>query len=423
MHVQELDDIALLRAYAERGSEEAFATLVARHINKVYSVALRHTGNLQLAEDVTQAVFVVLARKARGLGKRIVLEGWLHQTARLTALASVRSEIRRVHREQKAYMQSVINENESEIWPQIAPVLDAAIASLNETDRHAVVLRFLYGKNMREVGAVLGANEGATRLRLHRAMEKLRCFFHKRGIVSTSEILAGAISAHAVQIAPIGLAKTVTALALVKSTAASSSTLTLVKGALKIMAPFKAKTIIVAGVVVLLAAGTSSLVIREIRRFREGRAIQRTIAATGGIKGQFFGPGQLVNAGNTTPENAWESRYWARAQGDYDAVISATDPQALGPEKKIDWMGDKASFRSRSRKEYVTSFRGFQILARKDLASDRVELKYLFPYRYGTTPQQIKVVTMVKADGVWRCAQTSAYDASWDIDSRPEPQS
>jgi RNA polymerase sigma factor (sigma-70 family) len=421
--MQELDDIALLRAYAERGSEDAFATLVARHVNKVYSVALRHTGNPHQAEEIAQVVFAILARKSRSLGKRVILEGWLYQTARLTALASVRSELRRAHREQEAYMQSVSNEHASDVWPQIAPLLDTAIASLNAADRHAVVLRFLYGKNMKEVGAVLGANEGATRLRLHRAMEKLRRFFHGRGIVSTSQILAEAISAHAVQTAPVGLAKTATALALAKAPAASASTLTLIKGALKIMAWTKAKTAIVTGAVVLLAAGTTPIVIKEIRSHKDAHPIPRRTAATGSIKGQFFGRGQLVDAGNTTPEDAWESRYWARAQGDYDAVIAATDPPTVPTGKN--WMGDKATFRARSRKEYATSFQGFQILARKDLASDRVELKYLFPYQDSqdsSTPQHTKIVTMVEVNGVWRCAQTRGYDASWDAGSQPEPE-
>src|SRR5665213_892636 len=98
--MQELADNALLRQYAERGSEEAFAGLVARHVNKVYSVALRQTGNPHQAEEITQAVFVILARKSTSLGKRVHLEGWLHQTARLTARAFIRSEIRRARREQ-----------------------------------------------------------------------------------------------------------------------------------------------------------------------------------------------------------------------------------------------------------------------------------------------------------------------------------
>src|ERR1700722_14598304 len=174
--MQEADDKALLREFVERGSEEAFATLIARHINKVYSVALRHTGNTHQAEEITQAVFVILAKKAANLGKCVILEGWLYQTARLTALTSIRGEIRRSRREQEAHMQHIVNENESEVWTQIAPLLDSAIASLNEPDRHAVVLRFIYGKSMKEVGTALGASEGAASVRLHRALDKLRHF-------------------------------------------------------------------------------------------------------------------------------------------------------------------------------------------------------------------------------------------------------
>ena len=421
--VQELDDIALLQEYADRGSEDAFATLVARHTNKVYSVALRHTSNPHQAEEITQVVFVILARKCRSLGKRVVLEGWLYQTARLTALASVRSELRRARREQET-IQSVSDELETDVWPQIAPLLDSAIASLNAADQHAVVLRFLYGKSMKEVGAVLGANEDATRVRLHRAMEKLRRFFQRRRIASTSEMLASAISAHAVETAPVGLAKTATSIALAKTLVASSSTLTLIKGALKLMTWTKAKTAIAVSVVVLLATGTTSILIKEMRRRAEAHPNHgpRTTSVTAGIRGQFFGPGQLVDGGNTTPEAAWESRYWARAQGDYDAVMAATVPDAQATAKS--WMGDEATFGERSRKEFATSFQGFQILARKDLSADTVELKYRFSFAdesANSTRQQTKIVTMVKVNGAWLCSQTRSHDAAWDSASEPEP--
>jgi RNA polymerase sigma factor (sigma-70 family) len=149
--MQELDDINLLREYTERDSEKAFAALIERHVDKVYSVALRHTRNPHSAEEITQAVFVILARKANHLGKAVILEGWLYQTARLTATTFIRSEIRRDRREQEAHMQNFLNENESEVWTQIAPQLDAALADLNSTDRNAVVLRFfLRQKNGRD---------------------------------------------------------------------------------------------------------------------------------------------------------------------------------------------------------------------------------------------------------------------------------
>jgi hypothetical protein len=165
-------------------------------------------------------------------------------------LTFLKSEIRRARREQEASMQTFLNENDSEAWAHIAPLLDAALADLNETDRNAVVLRFFYGKSLGEIGTTLDANEDAARMRVNRALEKLRQFFVKRGIASTTATLAGAISANSVQAAPVALAKSVTAVAIAK-------------GALKIMAWTKAKTAIVAGVVILLAAGTTTVIVKN----------------------------------------------------------------------------------------------------------------------------------------------------------------
>jgi uncharacterized protein (TIGR03435 family) len=260
--MQEWDDSTLLRAYVEKASEEAFATLVARHVSKVYSVALRHTGSPQHAEEITQAVFVILARKSRQLGGHVLLSGWLYQAARLTAVTYLRSEIRRARREQEAHAQNALNEEESGVWPHIAPLLDEAMASLNETDRHAVVLRFFDGKSIREVGAALGANESAARKRVDRALEKLQRYFSKHGVTSTAATLTGLISTNSVQAAPTALARTATTLALAKSAAISPATPTLVTGALKLMAWTKMKTALVAGLAALLAVGTATLVIR-----------------------------------------------------------------------------------------------------------------------------------------------------------------
>src|SRR5436190_8696723 len=223
LQMQELNDIALLRQYAEQNSEEAFAALVSRHVNKVYSVALRHTRNPHQAEEITQAVFVILANKSRHLGKRIVLSGWLYQTARLTAVTFIRSEIRRARREEEAHMQKLLNETESDVWPQIAPLLDAAMAGLSETDRHAVLLRFFDGKSMKEVGAALGGSEDAAKMRVNRAVEKLRKFFSKRGVVFSAMGLTAAIAANSIQAAPAGLAAAVTTAALSGTTVTTAA--------------------------------------------------------------------------------------------------------------------------------------------------------------------------------------------------------
>jgi len=268
----DVPDARLLEQFARNGSEEAFAALVQRHIALVHSVALRHTANAQHAQDITQAVFVILARKAGSLGRRTVLPGWLYHTARLTAANLQRAETSRVRREQEAYMQSQLEESVNDaLWRELSPRLDEAMAGLGASERDALVLRYFQNKSMAEVGKFLGLAENTAQKRVSRALEKLRNFFAKRGVSSTTAILAGAISAHSVQAVPVTLAKSVTAVALAKGAAASTSTLTLIKGALKIMAWTKAKTAIVAGAAVILAAGTVTPIV--IHHYRANSSI------------------------------------------------------------------------------------------------------------------------------------------------------
>src|SRR6185312_12151330 len=117
------DDMELVRDYATRQSEKAFETLVSRHIHLVYSVALRQTRDAHLAEEVTQAVFIILARKAKSLGDKTILTGWLYRTAQYASADALKMQRRRQHREQEAYMQTTLNEPESIAWQQIAPML------------------------------------------------------------------------------------------------------------------------------------------------------------------------------------------------------------------------------------------------------------------------------------------------------------
>jgi uncharacterized protein (TIGR03435 family) len=162
-------------------------------------------------------------------------------------------------------MQSTTPESiEASTWQKLAPLLDDAMARLGKKDREAVVLRFFKNKNLREVAAGLQVTETAAQRRVHRALGKMRKFFRKGGVVSTSAIIAGAISAHSVQAAPVALAKSVTVVALAKGAVASSSTLALIKGATTIMAWTKAKTAIVVGVASILVATTTTVVVEDI---------------------------------------------------------------------------------------------------------------------------------------------------------------
>jgi len=269
----ELDDHALLQEFARNGSEAAFTTLVERYVSLVYSTALRSTSNAQDAKDITQAVFVILAQKAAKLSSRVILSGWLYQTARLTAANFHKREYRRQRREQEAHMQSTLNEQDTAAWEQIAPFLDEAMGHLGQTDRNAVVLRFFENKTAREVGKALQLSEAATHKRVNRALDKLRKLFSKRGITLSATLIAGAVSTGSVQAAPAGLVSSIAGAA-VTGSAISATTLTLVKGVLNLMAWTKAKTAIAAGVAIALVGGTTTVAVKEISRAKAANALQ-----------------------------------------------------------------------------------------------------------------------------------------------------
>lgn len=258
-----VDDSALLRDYCDNHSNEAFAELVGRHVNLVYSVAIRHVANPHHAEEITQAVFIILARKAASLRHDKALGSWLFQTTHLTANNFIRSEMRRHHREQEAYMRSTPTESDAGVWKEISPLLDTAVARLSEKDRRAIVLRFYEGRDLGEVGAALGANEAAAKKRISRALEKLRTVFAKRGVDSTAATIGDTISANSIQIAPAALAKSVTAVAIAKGSIATASTLTLVKGTLNLMTWTKLKFALGIASAMLLVGGTVTVALSQ----------------------------------------------------------------------------------------------------------------------------------------------------------------
>jgi len=217
------DDNELLARYVNEGSQEAFTELVARHLNLVYSAAIRQVGSGPLAEDTAQLVFTNLARKARTLPRRVVLAGWLHRDTRFTALDLLRSESRRRAREQEALAMNTLGPDSHSDWTQLRPLLDEALDRLPAADRDALLLRFFEQRSLREVGEALGFGEDAARKRVARGLEKLRRLLARRGVTTTASALSLAITANAVQMAPAGLAASIAPASIVAGTTAAAA--------------------------------------------------------------------------------------------------------------------------------------------------------------------------------------------------------
>jgi RNA polymerase sigma factor (sigma-70 family) len=214
-----------LEDYAGNRSEAAFAELVRRHIDLVYSAALRMVYNSHLAEDVAQGVFVALAQNAPQLIHHPVLSGWLHRTTQNLAANAVRADVRRQTREQETVAMNELLSNESDnIWEHIAPHLDAALGELSEPDRDALLLRYFERKSAPEMARILGISDEAAQKRVSRAVERLREFFARRNVTIGAGGLAVLISANAVQSAPVGLAAAISAAAVLAGTAVQTST-------------------------------------------------------------------------------------------------------------------------------------------------------------------------------------------------------
>ena len=257
----QMTDEQALADFTKTRSAEAFTALVQRYVDLVHSTAVRVTRDAHLAEDVTQAVFIVLARRAHSINPKY-LAGWLVNTARLAARDAFRSRNRQQKREaEAAQMRSEIASDEEPTAQQITPLLDDALARLSEADRSSVVMRFLQGRSFADVGQALGISDEAARKRVGRAIEKLRSALCKQGVAQSIGGLTVSLAAHQASPAPASLAIQVAGVISSHSTGAAS----IAKGVVWTMSIAKAQVAVVAILVSLavIGGGVTAIVASE----------------------------------------------------------------------------------------------------------------------------------------------------------------
>lgn len=357
------DDATLLRRYAEEQSQAAFAELVRRHLDLVYSAAQRRLGgDAHRAADVAQLVFTKLARDAARLSGHAVLTAWLYTATRNAAIDIVRTEQRRRTREQEAHLMQTLlaDAGPDPQWEKLRPVLDAAMDELSEADRTAVLLRFFEKNAFAEIGAALGVGEDAARMRVDRALDKLRTCLERRGVTSASAALATVLSSQTVTAAPAGLAATIASTSL---TGVATSAAVGASGWAGLLAMTNLKIALVtatalAGLTIAwvevrasraleteinqLSAEHAALVNlqRENQRLVASAARPRAPRATAAVvtaapaaaaaapaRSLAATPGltpaaQWRNVGIATPEATFETRLWAKANSNFAALAT-----------------------------------------------------------------------------------------------------
>ena len=317
------DSRSLLAAYAKTGSEAAFRELVARYTDLVYSAAVRLVGNdAELAKDVTQTVFVNLARKARGLPQDVMLGGWLHHHTVYVASSLLRGERRRQARERQAAQMNTFPDHTQDNLARLAPILDEAIDRLGREDRTAILLRFFEQRDFPSVAEALGGNEEAARKRVSRALEKLQLLLKHRGVSLSAGALATALASEAVTAAPAGLALSVAGTAL-GGAAAGGTALTVLN--IMNMTTLKlgvAGAIVVGGVITPLAIQHRALV----KAKQENQLLQTQLGQTAELEAENQRLSNLVaRAGGA---GAAGSRELLRLRAEVGALRSQTNQLA-----------------------------------------------------------------------------------------------
>lgn len=326
-----MQDAELLRAYAESASEPAFQELVRRYVDLAFSTAVRRLGgDARIAEEVVQSVFLLVAQRALLLSRHPALGGWIYRTSCHLADRARRTEERRRARELEAMQLNTPDDGVKEA-DQLLPMLDEALQSLSESDRMAVVIRYLLKQPMRDVGSALGVSEAAAKMRVGRAIERLRQFFVRRGIACTSATLGVVLSTKAVGVAPAGIA--VRVLSRIGQSGLAGSSSLWIKTTLFFMA--QTKTTILVGII---ACAALLLALRQ--HFKSAR---ETDAARAGIINTETTNGGSVSGGRAAKADPFQAIDRARALDPAAVAIQRLHAALVMPIPKsgISWPSEE----------------------------------------------------------------------------------
>lgn len=328
------DDHELLHAYVSGGAQEAFAALVHRYVGLVYSAARRQVRSHDGAQEVTQLVFIALARRGHRVAPGTPLAAWLYLVTRRTALDLLRREARRRAHEQAAAEEFAAMKSSTPDWRLLEPWLDEAMAALPRTDASALLLRFFENKNLREVGAALGISEDAAQKRVSRALDQLRAAFNGKGVAVSAAGLATQLSAHAIEAVPAGLGAAVST--------ATVAALAAPAGGVAAFAPLKtllmttAQKYALAGAVALAAGFALYEGTLLVRQSTEAAALREQAAAREAEMGRLRAARETANARLAVVEREIDARLAAARQPEADAQLVAEMETRLLQFEKID---------------------------------------------------------------------------------------
>ena len=252
-----------LNRFAKSRDEAAFARVVEEFGGLVFNGALRRTGDPQLAEEVTQNVFAIAARKARGLARHPHPAAWFHTTTRFEASKAIQARSRYKKRIEKLAEEMTtppesLDIEDAQAWRDALPHLDDSLDRLSATDREIVYSRFFEELSFREIAERSGRSEAACKMRLKRALGRLRGFLGRRGVTLSATALGAGLNAELSKAAPAAITASLPADALAASAGIGGATI--LSNTLNTMSTFKTATLATAGVLLL---GVTPLVLQE----------------------------------------------------------------------------------------------------------------------------------------------------------------